>query len=159
MTPYRLKDLWTDSLWTDLKNMGKYTLLPPVLTRILSSVLISIFKSISQTKKISLFMVLISLIQIFCCENQNYETSLGLSKSIPDWMHGARLKGKVQLIIVNELIASRDNSDAAIFVSDLFNDIRICNKYVFIYCFGIDEFPIACMRDNKCIISYIGGTI
>ena len=69
-------------------------------------------------------------------------------------MHGARLKGKVQLIIVNELIASRDNSDAAIFVSDLFNDI-----HVFIYCFGIDEFPIACMRDNKCIISYIGGTI
>ena len=67
-------------------------------------------------------------------------------------MHGARLKGKVQLIIVNELIESRDNSDAAIFVSDLFNDI-----HVFIYCFGIDEFPIACMGDNKCIIPYIGG--
>ena len=47
------------------------------------------------------------------------ETNLGPSKSIPDWIQGALLKGTVQLVMVKELIESRDNSDAAIFVSDL----------------------------------------
>ena len=52
------------------------------------------------------------------------ETNLGPSKSIPDWIQGALLKGTVQLVMVKEPIESLDNSNAAIFVSDLYIDFH-----------------------------------